>query len=212
MGQKISPLLLRLGVSKEWNSTWYEDLSNHSNYSKFLSEEIKISRYFRKNINNFIFSNIKFERLSSSLKIIILTDRLNLMSLKRNEELLNKINYDLSKILNTNPALDFKEIKKPEIDAGIIASNISYAISQKRASYKKEIKTAIDKAMKSGISGIKIRISGRLNGAEIARAETFRKGASPLHKIRSDIDYSSVNCSTTYGILGIQVWVCVRNI
>lgn len=207
MGQKINPTIFRIrngNATKYWLSNWYAE---DSSYRDNLLQDFQLFSYFRKKKIDLMLSKASCERLANQTRVTLSSAKSGLIIGKKGENILN-IQSEIKKNLNQSVNIDVKEIKKPNLDAGIISCMICEKI-EKRFSYKKVIKTAIQDVMQSGASGVKISISGRLNGSEIARTETFRKGSTPLHKLRSEIDYAFFEAKTKYGIIGVKVWICV---
>ncbi|BBA84687.1 30S ribosomal protein S3 [endosymbiont of Euscepes postfasciatus] len=202
MGQKVNPIIFRLGINKFWNSIWYSDKK------KFL-DNLRNDYLIRNFINIYLhkvpISNIIIERLSSNIIINIYTSKPGIIIGKKGEDLI-KLKNKISGISKIETLIKVFEVKNPELDAKLISENISFQIKKKK-SFRKVIKRYIQQSMKYGALGIKIKISGRLGGSDIARSEWYKEGRIPLHTIRSNIDYNCSICKTTYGIIGIKVWV-----
>ncbi len=205
MGQKVNPIGFRLGVYRTWPSRWF---ARRENYSKLLLEDIKIRNFIEKNLANAEISKVEIERAGdNNLKVIVYSARPGIVIGRKGQEI-DTLRRDLSKLINkANVEVSVQEVKQPELDATIIAKSISEQL-EKRGSFKKAMKRAALDVMKSGAKGVKIRCAGRLGGAEIARDEWIRVGSTPLHTLRSDIDYGFVEAHTTYGVIGIKVWIC----
>lgn len=204
MGQKVSPIGFRLGVYRFWHSRWF---ARREKYSNLLLEDIKIRSFIDKNLSNAEISNVEIERAGDNLKIIIYSARPGIVIGRKGQDI-DALRKDLSNLINKNNLeVSVQEIKQPELDATIIAKSIAEQL-EKRVSFKKAMKKAATAVMKSGARGVKIRCAGRLGGAEIARDEWIRIGSTPLHTLRSDIDYGLVEAHTTYGVIGIKVWIC----
>ncbi|CDK30507.1 30S ribosomal protein S3 [Candidatus Babela massiliensis] len=205
MGQKVNPIGFRLGVYRSWPSRWF---ARRENYSKLLLEDIKIRNFIEKNLANAEISKVEIERAGdNNLKVIVYSARPGIVIGRKGQEI-DTLRRDLSKLINkANVEVSVQEVKQPELDATIIAKSISEQL-EKRGSFKKAMKRAALDVMKSGAKGVKIRCAGRLGGAEIARDEWIRVGSTPLHTLRSDIDYGFVEAHTTYGVIGIKVWIC----
>jgi small subunit ribosomal protein S3 len=205
MGQKINPLSFRVGYSKNWLSEWYAE---RGQYAHFVLEDHKIRSYFDEYKKQYSISNIKIERILDVVKVSINTSKP--ASILSKEDLMNKFKLDLDMISKKNISISIVNIKNPNLDASVIGIMIANHI-EKRFSYKKSIKSSMELALKAGALGIKIKISGRLNGAEIARSESFFRGSVPLHSISNDISYSCQQAITIYGIIGIKVWINRKN-
>jgi len=204
VGQKVHPLGFRLGIYRWWPSRWF---ARREKYSTLVLEDIKTREFIEKTLPNAEISTIEIERAGESIKVIIHSARPGAVIGKKGLEIEN-LRKDLSKLVKkSNIEVSVQEIKNPELDAVIVAKNIADQI-EKRASYKKVMKRAAASIMKSGAKGVKIRVAGRLAGAEIARDEWIRVGSTPLHTLRSDIDYGFEEAHTTYGVIGVKVWIC----
>jgi small subunit ribosomal protein S3 len=201
MGQKVNPTSLRMGINKYWQSTWFEK----KDYSNFLKEDYKIRNYIENNYAIAGISSIIIERAAANLKIIIHTSKPGVLIGKKGADI-EKLRSSLSKLSDKNISLDIKEIKKPETDASLLADSIARQL-EKRIAFRKAMKRSGLSAIKLGAKGIKIVCGGRLGGAEIARTEKFSEGSVPLHTLRADIDYATARALTTYGIIGIKVWL-----
>ena len=201
MGQKVNPTSLRVGINKYWQSTWFEK----KNYSEFLKEDHSIRAFIEKNYSVAGISSINIERAASNLKIIIHTSKRGILIGKKGADI-EKLRNSLSKLSKKNISLDIKEIKKPEIDANLVADSIARQL-EKRIAFRKAMKKSGQSAIKLGAKGVKIVCGGRLGGAEIARTEKYSEGSVPLHTLRADIDYATARALTTYGIIGIKVWL-----
>lgn len=202
MGQKVNPIGLRLGITKSWISNWYA----REHFSDYLYEDHLIRNYLRKRLEHGGISIVNIDRTARKITVTINTSRPGIVIGKKGEEV-EKLKAELQHLTQKEIHINIKEVKKPEMDSQLVADNIARQI-QKRISYKKAIKKAISTATRMGAEGIKIGISGRLNGAEIARSETFKEGRIPLHTLRADIDYATATSHTTYGCVGVKVWIC----
>ncbi len=201
MGQKVNPVSFRIGINKYWESTWFET----KNYSKLLTEDHKIRSFIEKNYSIAGISNVNIERAADNLRIIIHTSKPGVLIGKKGADI-EKLKNNLSKLSSKNISLDIKEIKKPETNASLLADSIAKQL-EKRIAFRKAMKRSGQSATKLGAKGVKIVCAGRLGGAEIARTEKFSDGSVPLHTLRADIDYATARASTTYGIIGIKVWL-----
>ncbi len=207
MGQKVNPIGLRVGINREWDSVWY---AKKQNYGKLLIEDYKIREYIKKNIVNSGVSQVKIERTNKKCIISIHTSRPGFVIGKKGSDI-DKIKKNLSKISSTEVSLNIKEIKKPELNAYLVAENIAQQLV-KRIAYRRAMKRAMQSALRLGAKGIRVCISGRLGGNEIARSEWSREGSVPLHTLRADVDYAEAEALTTYGIIGVKVWIYKGNV
>lgn len=203
MGQKVNPIGLRLKINKDWDSNWYAD----KNFARFLHEDIKIRKYITSKTKDAGLSKIIIERTSSKkLNVNIHVARPGvILSKKRNG--LEDIRKKLMTISDSDIRINIIEVRKPELDAQIVATNVAMQL-EKRVSFRRAMKKAVQNCLKMGAEGIRINCSGRLGGAEIARMEWYREGRVPLHTLRADIDYAEAQASTPAGICGIKVWIC----
>ena len=202
MGQKVNPVGFRLGINRSWDSIWY---AKKNDYSKFLIEDYKIRQYIRKNIINSGVSEIIIERSSKKCSVSIHTSRPGFVIGKKGADI-EKIKKNISKITDSEVYVNIKEIKKPELNAYLVAENIAQQLV-KRIAYRRAMKRAMQSTMRLGAKGIKVCVSGRLAGNEIARSEWLRNGSIPLHTLRANLDYSESEALTTYGIIGVKVWI-----
>ncbi len=202
MGQKIHPTGFRLSVSRNWSSRWY---ANNSDFAGMLAEDIKVREYLKAKLKNAAVSRVLIERPAKNARITIYSARPGVVIGKKGEDIEN-LKRDLSAKLGVPVAVNIEEVRKPEIDAKLIADSITQQL-EKRIMFRRAMKRAMQNAMRLGAQGIKIMSSGRLNGIEIARCEWYREGRVPLHTLRADIDYGTSEASTTYGIIGVKVWV-----
>ena len=202
MGQKVNPIGLRLGINRTWESIWY---AKKDQYGKLLIEDHKIREYIKKNIVNSGVSQVIIERTSKKCIVSIYTSRPGFVIGKKGSDI-EKIKKNLSKISSTEISLNIKEIKKPELNAYLVAENIAQQLV-KRIAYRKAMKRAMQSSLRLGAKGIRVCLSGRLAGNEIARSEWLREGSVPLHTFRAEVDYAEAEALTTYGIIGIKVWI-----
>jgi len=202
MGQKVNPISFRLGVNRGWDSVWF---AKKKDFGSLLIEDFKIREYIKKNILNSGVSQVIIERTAKKCIVSIHTSRPGFVIGKKGSDV-DKIKKNLSKISSSEISLNIKEIKKPELNAFLVADNISQQLV-KRISYRKTMKRGIQSALRLGAKGIRISLSGRLGGNEIARTEWLREGSVPLHTLRSNIDYAESQALTTYGIIGVKVWI-----
>ena len=202
MGQKVNPISNRLGIIRGWDSNWY----GGKNFGDNLVEDMKIRKYLNERLAKASVSKIVIERTLKLVTITICTARPGIVIGKGGQDV-DKLKEELKKLYNKDIQINIFEIKKPELDATIVANNVARQIEGKIA-YRRAIKMAVANTMRAGAEGIKIQISGRLNGAEIARKEMFKEGRTPLHTFRADIDYCQTEALTKVGLLGIKVWIC----
>ena len=202
MGQKVSPIGLRIGINKDWESKWYAP--NHK-FAKNLGNDIKIREYITKNLVDKGISKVEIEKSKNHFEVIIHSSKPGVLIGKGGEEI-EKIKKELSKIVGENVFVSIVDIKKPDLDAQLVADSIAKQITN-RASFRMVQKRAIKNAMKAGAKGIKTQVSGRLGGADMARSEGYTEGTIPLHTIRADVDYAISEANTTYGKIGVKVWI-----
>ncbi len=202
MGQKVNPVSNRLGIIKGWDSNWY----GGDNYGDTLLEDSEIRKYLNARLAKASVSRIVIERTLKLVTITVCTARPGVIIGKGGQEV-DKLKEELKKITDKEVQINIFEIKRPELDATIVANNIARQIEGKLA-YRRAVKTAIASTMRMGAEGIKVQVSGRLNGAEIARSEMFKEGRTPLHTFRADIDYALAEALTKVGLIGIKVWIC----
>uniref|UniRef100_A0A7V3YEP7 Small ribosomal subunit protein uS3 n=1 Tax=Candidatus Caldatribacterium californiense TaxID=1454726 RepID=A0A7V3YEP7_9BACT len=203
MGQKVNPIGLRLGIVTTWQSRWYAEKEKYTNY---LLEDLKIRRYIKERFYRSGISRVEIERLANQIKVIIKTARPGIVIGRKGSEV-EKLRQELQNLTgNQNIQISVEEVPVPEIDAQLVAENIAAQI-ERRVSYRRAMKQAIARALKMGAKGIKIACSGRLAGAEIAREEWYREGRLPLQTLRADIDYGFAEALTTYGKIGVKVWI-----
>ena len=202
MGQKVNPIGLRLGINRTWDSIWF---AKKNNYGNLLIEDYKIRRYIKENIINSGVAQVIIERKAKKCIISIYTSRPGFVIGKKGSDI-EKIKKNLSKISSGEVSLNIKEIKKPELNAYLVAENIAQQLI-KRIAYRRTMKRAMQSALRLGSKGIKVCLSGRLAGNEIARTEWLREGSIPLHTFRANVDYAEAEALTTYGIIGVKVWI-----
>jgi small subunit ribosomal protein S3 len=202
MGQKVNPIGLRLGITRGWDSIWF---ANKKEYGKLLIEDYKIREFIKKNIVNSGISQVIIERTSKKCIISIYTSRPGFVIGKKGSDI-EKIKKNLSKISSAEVSLNIKEVKKPELNSYLVAENIAQQLV-KRIAYRRAMKRAMQSALRLGAKGIRVCLAGRLAGNEIARTEWLREGSVPLHTFRADVDYAEAEALTTYGIIGVKVWI-----
>ncbi len=201
MGQKTNPIGLRLGIIKSWDSSWFDE----RNYADMLHEDLRIRKYIRSRLSKAAVSKIEIERTAKRVLLTIHTARPGIVIGKKGQEV-DKLREELRALTHKEIQININEIKKPELDAYLVAENIARQIEGK-VSWRRAMKKAITSAMRLGAEGIKIMVSGRLGGAEMARKEMYKDGRIPLHTLRADVDYASYTAVTTYGSIGIKVWI-----
>jgi small subunit ribosomal protein S3 len=202
MGQKVHPIGIRLGIVKDWTSRWY---ANSQNYPQFLLQDLKVREYIENKLSHASVSRIQINRPGANAHVTVHTARPGIVIGKKGEDI-DKMRKVVSKIMGMPVQMNVEEIRKPELDAKLVAESIAQQL-EKRIMYRRAMKRAVTNTMRLGAEGIKINVAGRLNGAEIARAEWYREGRVPLHTLRADIDYGTAEANTTYGIIGIKVWI-----
>ena len=201
MGQKANPIGLRLGINRKWESTWYDE----KHFADRLKEDIILRRYILKKYKMASLSKVEISRTSTKVVLTIYTARPGLVIGKSGSEV-DSLKTELKKLIGYEVVVNVNEIKRPALIACLVGENIAQQI-EKKVNYRRSVKKAIQSTISMGAKGIRIRVAGRLNGAEIARQETFREGQVPLHTLRAKIDYAHVESNTTYGIIGIKVWI-----
>jgi small subunit ribosomal protein S3 len=202
MGHKVHPTGIRLGISKDWNSKWY---ANKREYSQYLAADLKVREMLREKLAQAGISKIQIERPAKTARITIHTARPGVVIGKKGEDI-EKLRKDVSKLMGVPAHINVSEVRKPEIDAQLVAESIAQQL-ERRIMFRRAMKRSVGNAMRLGALGIKINVAGRLNGAEIARSEWYREGRVPLHTLRADIDYGFAQAKTQYGIIGIKVWI-----
>ena len=202
MGQKVNPIGIRLKINRTWDSVWF---AKKQKYGTYLIEDFKIRKYINSTIKNSGVSKIQIERPSKKCVVTIFTSRPGFVIGKKGSDI-EKIKLNISKITSDEVSVNIKEIRKPELDSFLVAENIAQQL-EKRVAYRRAMKRAMSSALRLGAKGIKVTVSGRLGGNEIARTEWLREGSIPLHTLRADVDYAEAEALTTYGIIGIKVWI-----
>ena len=201
MGQKVNPIGFRLGIIKDWNSRWYAE----KDYSKLLHEDIKIRKFLKDKLYHAGVSKIDIERTSDSVKAIVHTAKPGIVIGKRGAEI-DILKKDIAKLVGKEVAIDIQEVRKPDLDAQLVAENVAMQL-ERRVTFRRAMKRAVTTSLKMGAKGVKVCCAGRLGGAEIARTEWYREGRVPLHTLRADIDYGFAEAKTTYGIIGVKTWI-----
>lgn len=202
MGQKTNPVGLRLGIIKSWDANWYDD----KNFSQKLGEDLMIRNYIKNRLKKAGISRILIERTAKNIVLTLFTSRPGIVIGKSGKEI-SQLEEELKKITNKEVKILINEIKRPELDAFMVADNIAQQLAG-RISFRRAMKTAITAAMRMGAEGIRIMCAGRLGGAEMARTEQYKEGRIPLHTLRCDIDYATATSHTIYGSIGVKVWIC----
>lgn len=202
MGHKVHPTGIRLGISKDWNSKWY---AGKKQYGEYLVADLKVRDMLRKKLAQAGVSKIFIERPANNARVTIHTARPGVVIGKRGEDI-EKLRQQVSQMMGVPAHINVTEVRKPELDAQLVAESIAQQL-ERRIMFRRAMKRAVGNAMRLGALGIKVHVSGRLNGAEIARSEWYREGRVPLHTLRADIDYGFAEARTTYGIIGIKAWV-----
>jgi small subunit ribosomal protein S3 len=205
MGQKVHPIGFRLGIAADWSSKWYAD---GSDYADFLNNDIEVRDFLKNKLAQASVSRIQIERPARAAFITIHTARPGIVIGKKGEDI-EKLRHEVASLMGlnvNNVKINIEEIRKPEIDATLVAESIAQQL-ERRIMFRRAMKRAVGNAMRLGALGIKVYVSGRLNGAEIARSEWYREGRVPLHTLRADIDYGTARANTTYGVIGVKVWI-----
>jgi len=202
MGQKVNPNGIRLGIVKDHNSVWYADKKTYSDY---LLNDLEVREFLRTRLSQASISRIEIERPAQTARITIHTARPGIVIGKKGEDV-ERLRQEVSRLMGVPVHVNIEEIRKPELDALLVAQNVAQQL-ERRVQFRRAMRRVIQNAMRLGAEGIKVRVAGRLGGAEIARSEVYHEGRVPLHTLRADIDYATWEAKTTYGIIGIKVWV-----
>ncbi len=202
MGQKVHPVGIRLGIVKDWNAKWFADSKNFADY---LNTDLKVRDFLKKKLSQASVSRIQIQRPARNAYITIHTARPGIVIGKKGEDI-EALRKEVSGMMGIPVHINVEEIRKPELDAQLVAESIAQQL-EKRIMFRRAMKRAVSNAMRLGAQGIKINVAGRLNGAEIARTEWYREGRVPLHTLRADIDYGFAEARTTYGVIGVKVWI-----
>lgn len=202
MGQKVSPVAVRIGINKNWRSMWFADPKD---YAKNIEEDYKIRKYIHKKFVQGAVSGVEVERLADQIKVRIASARPGVIIGRRGVDI-DKLRQDLAKITTKVITVDIKEIKNPAIDAQLVAQSVAFQM-EKRVGFRRAMKRAVEQTIQAGAKGVKIIVSGRLDGAEIARREKYHVGKIPLQTFRADIDYGFAEANTTFGCIGVKVWI-----
>lgn len=202
MGQKVHPTGIRLGIVKKHNSIWYADPKS---YAKFLLTDLSVREFVMKTLSRASVSKVEIQRASETAKVTIFTARPGIVIGKKGEDV-EKLRKQIAKRMGCSVQVNIEEIRKPELDAKLVAQNIASQL-ERRVMFRRAMKRAQQNAMRAGAEGVRVQVSGRLGGAEIARAEWYKEGRVPLHTLRADIDYATYEAHTTYGVIGVKVWI-----
>lgn len=202
MGHKVHPTGIRLGITKDWTSKWYADSKN---FPEFLHMDLKVREFLQKKLAQASISRVQIERPARNARITIHTARPGLVIGKKGEDI-ERLRQEVSEMMKVPVHINIEEVRKPELDATLVAQSIAQQL-ERRIMFRRAMKRAVQNAMRLGALGVKINVGGRLNGAEIARSEWVREGRVPLHTLRADIDYGIAEAHTTYGVIGVKVWI-----
>jgi small subunit ribosomal protein S3 len=202
MGHKVHPTGIRLGISKDWNSKWF---AGKREYAEYLGADLKVRELLKKKLAQAGVSRIQIERPAKTARVTIHTARPGVVLGKKGEDI-EKLRKEVSRVMGVPSHINVVEVRKPELDAQLVAESIAQQL-ERRIMFRRAMKRSVQNAMRLGALGIKVNVAGRLNGAEIARSEWYREGRVPLHTLRADIDYGFAEARTTYGIIGVKVWV-----
>ena len=202
MGQKVHPTGIRLGIVKDWTSTWY---AGSDKYAEYLNMDLEIREFIKKRLEQASVSRVQISRPASNAVITVHTARPGIVIGKKGEDI-DRLRKEVSQRMGIPVSINIEEIRKPELDAYLVAESVAQQL-ERRIMFRRAMKRAVSNSMRIGAQGIKIKVGGRLNGAEIARSEWYREGRVPLHTLRADVDYGFVEAKTTYGVLGVKVWI-----
>jgi small subunit ribosomal protein S3 len=202
MGHKVNPIGIRLGISRDWNSKWY---ASKKDFAGYLEADLKVREFLRAKLSQAGISRIQIERPAKTARITIHTARPGVVIGKKGEDI-EKLRKQISDLMGVPTHVNVAEIRKPELDAQLVAESICQQL-ERRIMFRRAMKRSVGNAMRLGALGIKINVAGRLNGAEIARSEWYREGRVPLHTLRADVDYGFAEAQTTYGVIGVKVWI-----
>ena len=202
MGQKVHPVGMRLGIVKDWSSTWY---AGRKDYADYLNTDLEVRDYIRRRLAHASVSHIQIRRPARNARIVVHTARPGIVIGKKGEDI-ERLRREVSRIMDCPVNIGVEEIRKPELDARLVAESVANQL-ERRIMFRRAMRRAVTNAMRLGAEGIKVMVAGRLNGAEIARSEWYREGRVPLHTLRADIDYGLAEARTTYGVIGVKVWI-----
>ena len=202
MGQKVHPTGIRLGIVKDWSSTWY---AGARTYADYLNTDLEVRDYIRRRLSHASVSHIQIRRPARNARIIVHTARPGIVIGKKGEDI-ERLRRDVARLMDCPVNIGVEEIRKPELDARLVAESVANQL-ERRIMFRRAMRRAVTNAMRLGAGGIKVMVAGRLNGAEIARSEWYREGRVPLHTLRAEIDYGLAEARTTYGVIGVKVWI-----
>jgi small subunit ribosomal protein S3 len=202
MGHKVHPTGIRLGIAKDWNSKWF---ANKREYAEYLGADLKVRELLKKKLAQAGISKIQIERPAKTARVTIHTARPGVVIGKKGEDI-ERLRKEVTKVMGVPAHINVTEVRKPELDAQLVAESIAQQL-ERRIMFRRAMKRSVQNAMRLGALGIKVNVAGRLNGAEIARSEWYREGRVPLHTLRADIDYGFAEAKTTYGVIGVKVWI-----
>lgn len=202
MGQKVNPIGIRLGITQDWKSKWY---ANTGDYAKFLNSDLNVRKFLMDKLKNASISRIRIERPARNAKVVIYSARPGVIIGKKGGEI-ERLRDQVSNIMKCPVHISIEEIRKPELDAVLVAESIAQQL-ERRVMFRRAMKRAVQSTLRQGALGIKVCVGGRLGGAEIARSEWYREGRVPLHTFRADVDYGTARANTTYGVIGVKVWI-----
>ena len=202
MGQKVHPVGMRLGIVKDWSSTWY---AGRRDYADYLNTDLEVRDYIRRRLAHASVSHIQIRRPARNARIVVHTARPGIVIGKKGEDI-ERLRREVSRMMECPVNIGVEEIRKPELDARLVAESVANQL-ERRIMFRRAMRRAVTNAMRLGAEGIKVMVAGRLNGAEIARSEWYREGRVPLHTLRADIDYGLAEARTTYGVIGVKVWI-----
>ena len=202
MGQKVHPIGIRLGIASDWNSKWYADSKQ---FPDFLENDLKVREFIKEELKNASVSRVQIQRPARTAHITIHTARPGVVIGKKGEDI-EKLRIKVAEMMGIPVHINIEEVRKPELDAQLVAESVAQQL-ERRIMFRRAMKRSVTNAMRLGAQGIKINVAGRLNGAEIARSEWYREGRVPLHTLRADIDFGFAEAKTTYGIIGVKVWI-----
>jgi len=202
MGQKVHPFVLRIGIIRTWHSRWF---AKPKDYAKFIQQDYQIRRFIKKRFKQAAISRIIIERLADRLKIRIFSARPGII-IGRHGADIERLREDINNMVQNEISIDIEEVKNPPLDAQLVAENIAFQL-EKRIAFRRAVKRAMEQSMNAGAKGIRVSCAGRLNGAEMSRTETYKQGKVPLQTLRADIDYGFAESLTTYGLIGVKVWI-----
>ena len=202
MGQKVHPVGMRLGIVKDWSSTWY---AGRRDYADYLNTDLEVRDFIRRRLAHASVSHIQIRRPARNARIVVHTARPGIVIGKKGEDI-ERLRREVSRMMDCPVNIGVEEIRKPELDARLVAESVANQL-ERRIMFRRAMRRAVTNAMRLGAEGIKVMVAGRLNGAEIARSEWYREGRVPLHTLRADIDYGLAEARTTYGVIGVKVWI-----